>query len=119
MKLLLVSHLQGEGEWKMTSRSGRRSVWSPPSAAQGFMEHAVFWDLLPASGISLCATLDRSLAFGNGGIQLVGMQPREKMESLPLSALLYFLFTASLGSKHEPRSLGLSHIPLQFLRKPS
>lgn len=58
MKLLLVSHLQGEGEWKMTSRSGRRSMWSPLSAAQGFMEHAVYWDLLPALGISLCATLD-------------------------------------------------------------
>ena len=63
--------------------------------------------------------MEGSLALGNVGIQLVGMQPREKMVSLPLSALLYFLLTASLGSKHEPRSLGLSHIPLQFLRKPS
>lgn len=57
-KLLLVSHLQGEGELKMTSSCGKKSIWSSLSAAQGFMEYAVLWDLLPASGISICATLD-------------------------------------------------------------
>lgn len=54
--LLLISHLQGEGEWKMTSRNGKRSIWSSLSVAQGVTEHAVLWDLLPASGTSLCAT---------------------------------------------------------------
>ena len=58
VKLLLVSHLQGEGEWKMTSSCGKKSIWSSLSAAHGFMEYAVLWDLLPASGISICATLD-------------------------------------------------------------
>lgn len=46
VKVLLVSHLQGEEEWKMTSRSGKRSIWSSLSTAQGFIEHAVLWDLL-------------------------------------------------------------------------
>lgn len=54
VKLLLVSHLQGQGEWKMTSRSGERSIWSPLPAAQSLIEPAVPWDLLPASGTSSC-----------------------------------------------------------------
>lgn len=58
VKLLIVSHLQGEEEWKMTSSCGKKSIWSSLSAAQGFTEYAVLWDLLPTSGISMCATLD-------------------------------------------------------------
>lgn len=56
VKFLLISHLQREGEYKRTRRNGKRNIWSSLSVAQGFTEHAVLWDFLPPSGISLCAT---------------------------------------------------------------
>lgn len=46
---------KGSGKWQVVVA---RRAYGHLSVAQGFMEYAVLWDLLPVSGISICATLD-------------------------------------------------------------